>query len=155
MSEQITPYNAAPCAWTNDKPTLPGAYWIKGAEHGNPEQVSLVQIDEHHGKLICSIGHDPSDQTNYAKEDWYDVTKLDETFQWQGPLKRPMLPNDPWHRDPTDDQVKADVYDELCHLLGPHMKSPGDHGPDKFLTSSIYESVEFLLSAFREAQAKA
>lgn len=51
-------------------------------------------------------------KTNYAKEDWFEVVRLDAAFQWQGPLKRPMLPSDPWYRELTDDQLKADVYDE-------------------------------------------
>ena len=68
--------------WTKNKPTTPGAYWVRGYEVGRSHRKALVVVMERGGEL-CSNLH----STNSDNDD--EPTPLanhSDRFEWCGPL---------------------------------------------------------------------
>lgn len=72
--------------WSNRKPTVPGAYWLRGFEYDKPAKKALVEVRKHGGKLKCNLHSGNSDSFNDGPRDWFTVSGLDPTMEWCGPL---------------------------------------------------------------------
>lgn len=76
---------AQPSGWTKDKPTAPGAYWVRGYRLGEPDsRPALVEVTHNDdGKLLCNLHeHNSNDETHQ----WSLVADFAERFEWFGPL---------------------------------------------------------------------
>ena len=71
--------------WTHAKPTIPGAYWVRGFRIGEPEShPALVEVAiNENGTLLCNIN---DSNTNDQTREWSWVEDLAERFEWLGPL---------------------------------------------------------------------
>ncbi|MDP2747981.1 hypothetical protein [Pseudomonas sp.] len=72
--------------WTHAKPTVPGAYWVRGFRIGESDsRPALVEvaIDEA-GTLLCNMN---DSNTNDQTREWSWVEDLAERFEWCGPLQ--------------------------------------------------------------------
>jgi hypothetical protein len=72
--------------WTHAKPTVSGAYWVRGFRIGEPDsRPALVEvaIDED-GTLLCNMN---DSNTNDQTREWSWVEDLAERFEWCGPLQ--------------------------------------------------------------------
>lgn len=65
--------------WKREKPSVPGAYWLKGNIWMHPEQTSLVRIEWFDGELCIVDAENAEDHSAYLS-DWSNE------FLWQGPL---------------------------------------------------------------------
>ncbi|MED5492717.1 MAG: hypothetical protein VYD45_11430 [Pseudomonadota bacterium] len=74
-----------PEGWTLDKPTVPGAYWVRG--NGLPEALVVVKRDE--GELWCNL-HMSTTEQNFGYG--FTVEQLDDSFEWLGPLAAAPVP---------------------------------------------------------------
>jgi hypothetical protein len=71
-----------PCSpdWTHDKPTQPGAYWIRG---NGLSRAALIQVIEDEGELCCNLHmHTTDSDFSYG----YTIEQLDDEFEYLGPL---------------------------------------------------------------------
>lgn len=68
--------------WTNDKPTQPGAYWVRGNGLQAP---ALIQVKKDEGALWCNL-HMNTTEPNFGYG--YTVEQLSEEFEWYGPLQQ-------------------------------------------------------------------
>jgi hypothetical protein len=66
--------------WTHNKPTLPGAYWIRG---NLLQDDALVQVKLLDGVLLCNLHQVNSDP---SIEFAFPIAKLNPDFEWLGPL---------------------------------------------------------------------
>ena len=67
--------------WTKEKPTQPGAYWVRGYDIGNRNETALVEVREQDGEL-CSNLHN----RNTDVSDPMPLADHSERFEWLGPL---------------------------------------------------------------------
>lgn len=76
---------AQPSGWTKDKPTAPGAYWVRGFRLGEPDsRPALVEVTRSDaGTLLCNLN---DSNTNDETREWSFVEDLAERFEWFGPL---------------------------------------------------------------------
>lgn len=65
--------------WRQQKPTEPGAYWLKGNIFNVPDAVSLVRVEWFDGELSIVAGDDPEDHRA-------SLTAMRDDFYWAGPL---------------------------------------------------------------------
>ena len=61
-------------AWTTDKPTKPGFYWMKA--EGMKSRVIEIKADQHHGLYIVQSGRALADMPEHDRA-------------WAGPLEEP------------------------------------------------------------------
>lgn len=78
--------NAQPSSgWTNKKPTIPGAYYVRGFRLGEINyRPALVEVD--YGKqrqLICNINERNSEDD---LREWSYLEDCADRFEWLGPL---------------------------------------------------------------------
>jgi len=66
--------------WTHDKPTQPGAYWIRGNLLLTNALVEVKLVDD---VLWCNL-HQVNTELRY--EDTFTVEQLNSDFEWLGPL---------------------------------------------------------------------
>nr|DAH57279.1 MAG TPA: hypothetical protein [Caudoviricetes sp.] len=66
--------------WTNKKPVVPGAYWIRG---NGLDQDALIQVVVDECELRCNL-HQRTTETDFGYG--YALSDLDEGFEWLGPL---------------------------------------------------------------------
>lgn len=85
-----------PEGWTLDKPTVPGAYWVRG--NGLPEALVVVKCDE--GELWCNL-HMSTTEQNFGYG--FTVEQLDDSFEWLGPLAATPQPT----AAPSRDAIRA------------------------------------------------
>lgn len=69
--------------WTNDKPTIPGAYWIRGNGLEMPALLHVRPDEEHGGVLSCNL-HQRTTEFDMAYS--YTIEQLAPEFEWSGPL---------------------------------------------------------------------
>lgn len=77
--------------WTTDKPSRPGAYYVRGFNWGrNDEQYeALVQVASHWflgdeaPSLVCNL-HESTSEEDLSN--WCELKELSEKFEWAGPL---------------------------------------------------------------------
>lgn len=69
--------------WTNEKPTQPGAYWVRGYEITDRSEAALVEIRSMHG-VLCSNIH----AQNTDADDFSPIEKMTDRIEWCGPLMR-------------------------------------------------------------------
>ena len=79
--------------WTRNKPTEPGAYFVRGFALGHPLVQALVEVRKWRGVLICNL-HETTGDCEY--DDWPHMTDMSQNFSWCGPLAtvKPALTND-------------------------------------------------------------
>lgn len=73
-------------AWSCNKPSTPGAYWIRGFNlSGNTDQSALVHVvfDEDEQVLMVNL-HQSTTETDTGY--WYEVDDINQVFEWCGPL---------------------------------------------------------------------
>ncbi len=71
-----------PVAWTREKPTVTGAYWVRGWAVGSPKEEALVHVwKTNDTDLMCNL-HEENSDTGAGNF----LTDLDEGFEWLGPL---------------------------------------------------------------------
>lgn len=70
----------APSKWTHEKPSKPGAYWIRG---NLLQEDALVQVKVVNGVLFCNLHQVNSDP---GFEYGFTIEKLSNDFEWLGPL---------------------------------------------------------------------
>lgn len=70
----------APSKWTHEKPTQPGAYWIRG---NLLREDALVQVRAMGSVLCCNLHQVNSDP---GFEFGFTIEQLSEDFEWLGPL---------------------------------------------------------------------
>lgn len=75
-----------PVSWSNEKPESPGAYWIRGFNlSGEFNQAALVQVILDNDTQVLMVNlHQSNTETDTGF--WYEVYKIDEQFEWCGPL---------------------------------------------------------------------
>lgn len=74
-------------SWTHDKPTQPGAYWIRG----NLLQAdALVKVQMVDGELWCNLH---LVNTEASLEYGYSIAQLSPEFEWLGPLMPEEVPH--------------------------------------------------------------
>ncbi len=71
--------------WTREKPTVPGAYWVRG--NGLPDALVVVKYDE--GELWCNL-HMSTTEQNFGYG--FTIEQLDDRFEWLGPLAAAPAP---------------------------------------------------------------
>jgi len=71
--------------WTHTKPTVPGAYWVRGFRIEEPDsRPALVEVAiNENGTLLCNMN---DSNTNDQTREWSWVEDLAERFEWLGPL---------------------------------------------------------------------
>ncbi|WP_282338528.1 hypothetical protein [Pseudomonas sp. PS02288] len=71
--------------WNNQKPTLPGAYYVRGFRLGEcHSRHALVEVATvASGELVCNINES---NINDDLRDWPFVADLADRFEWCGPL---------------------------------------------------------------------
>ncbi len=72
---------ASPVAWTREKPTIPGAYWVRGFDTDDRSMTALVEVfyDEHN--LFVNLH-----ECNSEKASGFMLAAVSPNFEWQGPL---------------------------------------------------------------------
>lgn len=78
--------------WSQEKPSIPGAYWVRGFRLGEPDSrpalVEVARNDE--GEMLCNINeHNTNDETHQ----WTLVADCADRFEWFGPLGRGEVPH--------------------------------------------------------------
>ena len=66
--------------WTKNKPTIPGAYWVRGYSNDYPNEAALVEVCGQNGTLYCNL-HENNSSSKFSSLDKYD-----DRFEWCGPL---------------------------------------------------------------------
>lgn len=93
--------------WTSTKPTIAGAYYVRGFRRGEPDsRPALVEVDLDDGKLVCNLNEQ---NTGDSPAGWLEVSELSTGFEWQGPLVLQA----------TDPQVEQARRDGLYYGLLP------------------------------------
>lgn len=82
LEEALTAVTEKPLVWKQQKPTEPGAYWLKGNVFLNSEHTSLVRVEVLGGALSVVSCDDADEHKAYLAE-WGD------DFYWAGPLASP------------------------------------------------------------------
>jgi len=84
-AEKATTHGQQAPQWTNAKPTVPGAYWVRGFRIWEPDsRAALVEVAINDGgTLLCNIN---DSNTNDQTREWSWVEDLAERFEWLGPL---------------------------------------------------------------------
>lgn len=79
--------------WTNAKPTVPGAYWVRGFRVGEQNyRPALVEVARNEaGALVCNMN---DSNTNDELREWSLVEDLAERFEWFGPLASAAVNSD-------------------------------------------------------------
>lgn len=67
-------------SWTHEKPTQPGAYWIRG---NSLEEPALIQVKQDCGDLWCNL-HMRTTEPDFGYG--YSIAQLSDQFEWLGPL---------------------------------------------------------------------
>ena len=67
--------------WTKNKPTAPGAYWVRGYHVGHRDDRALVEVRETDGEL-CSNLHN----VNSDPHDPMPLADHSGRLEWCGPL---------------------------------------------------------------------
>ncbi|PZE12739.1 hypothetical protein DMX10_14000 [Pseudomonas sp. 57B-090624] len=71
-------------SWTNQKPTVPGAYYIRGFRLGEEDsRPALVEIDTDGDELICNL-HCSNSEDEFSR--WDALAVFSGDFEWLGPL---------------------------------------------------------------------
>lgn len=96
--------------WTNEKPTQPGAYWLRGWSSPETDRAALVEVQRKAGislliqgkgaGLICNL-HERNSGEN--RRNWYPVGDLANSLEWCGPL----VPAEIKPQHPDDEAVDA------------------------------------------------
>lgn len=71
--------------WSHAKPSVPGAYWVRGFRIGEPDsRPALVEVTHNEeGELLCNVNeHNTNDETHQ----WSHVEDMADRFEWFGPL---------------------------------------------------------------------
>jgi hypothetical protein len=71
--------------WKKQKPTMPGAYWVRGYCLGREEMTGLVEVRRVKGEL-CSNMHNCNTDDD---DELAPVANYSERFEWCGPLLPP------------------------------------------------------------------
>lgn len=90
-AEPAAQHQGEPVAWSCDKPSTPGAYWIRGFNlSGNIDQSALVHVmlDEDEQVLMVNL-HQSATETDTGY--WYEVGDINQEFEWSGPLYAEQL----------------------------------------------------------------
>lgn len=74
------PNEQPPTDWTHNKPTLPGAYWIRGNLLLTDALVEVKLVD---GVLWCNL-HQVNTELRFGNG--FTVEQLNPDFEWLGPL---------------------------------------------------------------------
>lgn len=73
--------------WTKNKPTAPGAYYVRGFRLGEKESrpalVEVVRDVKETGNLVCNLN---KNNANDKTLDWLFVEEMADHFEWLGPL---------------------------------------------------------------------
>ena len=71
--------------WTHEKPSQPGAYYVRGFRLGEDDsRPALVEVDHgQQGQLVCNI-HDGN--SNDDLREWSYLDDFADRFEWLGPL---------------------------------------------------------------------
>ena len=79
-------HQGEPVAWSCDKPSTPGAYWIRGFNlSGNADQSALVHVVLDEGEQVLMVNlHQSTTETDIGY--WYEVDVINQEFEWCGPL---------------------------------------------------------------------
>jgi len=70
--------------WTKNKPTEPGAYWVRGwsLDAGHEQDLAVVTVTEIDGELCSDVN-----ECNTAWwRDWLPIENHSDRFEWCGPL---------------------------------------------------------------------
>lgn len=69
--------------WTKNKPTEPGAYWVRGYWLGRPKKAALVEVRDLDGELCSNLHCTNSDDDN---DSFGALESYSDAFEWCGPL---------------------------------------------------------------------
>lgn len=79
--------------WTTKKPSVPGAYYVRGFRLGEKEsRPALVEVEidkDETGTLVCNLHQCNSHDEPY---EWSFVEEMAERFEWLGPLSATLSP---------------------------------------------------------------
>lgn len=78
-------HQAVPKGWSKEKPSVPGAYYVKGFRLGEEDyRPALVDVAlDEDGELVCNIHLSNSDDD---LDQWSFVANCSGRFEWLGPL---------------------------------------------------------------------
>ncbi len=72
--------------WTKNKPTEPGAYWVRNYCVTNPKEAALVEVrDVAMSGELCSSLH----EVNSEITRWRPISRHFDGMEWCGPLVPP------------------------------------------------------------------
>lgn len=80
LDNQAVQQQGEPVAWTNNKPHMPGAYWIRG---NGLDRDSLIEVVDDAGGLLCNL-HQRTTEADFGYG--YSIDDLSDEFEWRGPL---------------------------------------------------------------------
>lgn len=75
--------------WTRQKPTVAGAYWVRGWSIGAPSRQALVEVcvSDEEGEILCNLHGGNSDEFAFEP-----VVDYSDDFEWFGPLSVAVQP---------------------------------------------------------------
>lgn len=77
--------------WKKEKPTVPGAYWVRGFTFPDSGGKALVEVENHAGELWSNLHESNSIRFADKYSGWTALTDTADHFEWCGPL----LPSNP------------------------------------------------------------
>ena len=111
--------------WTHEKPTQPGAYWVRG---NGLDENALVEVKAHEGALWCNL-HMVNTEPDIK---WgYTIAQIHSAFEWLGPLyAAPVVSGKAWAswvsvEDRLPDSDRG--IDVLVYRPGAHEMPANDH----------------------------
>lgn len=86
LAKPAAHHQGEPVAWTANKPTATGAYWIRG---NGLEREALIEVVEDESELRCNL-HQRTTESDFGYG--YSIDQLSNEFEWCGPLYRHPTP---------------------------------------------------------------
>lgn len=76
--------SSEPVAWTKEKPTVEGAYWVRGwnLDPGGSAENALVTV----AIIDCELCSDLNECNTASARDWLPIERHSDSFEWMGPL---------------------------------------------------------------------
>lgn len=117
-ASQSTPAAAQEAVvWSKTKPTIPGAYWVRGWNLDNGKQLeqALTTVALIDGELCSDLNERNTDR----HRDWMLIEQHSEDFEWHGPLYAAPVAAAPAEMSPEfTDTARAAIAWVLYHHQG-------------------------------------
>ena len=76
--------------WNKQKPSTPGAYYVRGYDLDHPATHALVEVMlDNDSELRCNLHESNSAEIDDEFSDWSHMDDMSDGFEWIGPLVPP------------------------------------------------------------------